>query len=251
MYRLLLVILAVLPATAAAAADDIPAQYFDSGIERVALLELYTSEGCSSCPPADQWLSSLTSDPGLWQDFVPIALHVDYWNYIGWDDRFAQPRFSARQRNYVRNGAARASYTPGFFSQGREWLAWRYGKRPNGDKSPVGKLSLKLSDRSVTGRFVPTADPGHELVLNVAVLGMQIETEVRAGENKGRTLAHDFVTLDLQAIEMHRAAEGFAASIVLDSTDGVAEKLALAAWVSKRGDQMPLQAVGGYLANPL
>ena len=56
---------------------------FESGAEQVALIELYTSEGCHSCPPADRWLSTLKSDDGLWQEFVPVAFHVDYWDYIG------------------------------------------------------------------------------------------------------------------------------------------------------------------------
>src|SRR5262245_46497383 len=66
-----------------------------SGRNTTALVELYTSEGCDSCPPADRWLSSLAQAP---QKVVPIALHVDYWDYIGWKDPYAQQRFSARQR---------------------------------------------------------------------------------------------------------------------------------------------------------
>ncbi len=62
-----------------------------SGDTRVNLLELYTSEGCSSCPPADRWLSGLRQDPRLWRQLVPVAFHVDYWDGIGWPDRFASP----------------------------------------------------------------------------------------------------------------------------------------------------------------
>ena len=56
--------------------------------QRTTLIELYTSEGCSSCPPADRWLSRLKDDPRLWKQIVPLAFHVDYWNYLGWRDRF-------------------------------------------------------------------------------------------------------------------------------------------------------------------
>ena len=63
---------------------------FHSAPKRTALLELYTSEGCSSCPPAEAWLSRLEYSPRLWRDFVPVAFHVDYWNYLGWKDNWSQ-----------------------------------------------------------------------------------------------------------------------------------------------------------------
>ena len=62
---------------------------FESGPQRTHLLELFTSEGCSSCPPAEAWLSKLKADPRLWKDFVPLAFHVDYWDHLGWRDPFA------------------------------------------------------------------------------------------------------------------------------------------------------------------
>src|SRR5215467_12960255 len=74
---------------------------FQSGTNRAALVELYTSEGCSSCPPAEEWLSQLKIDPRLWMDFVPVAFHVDYWVYLGWRDPFGTGSFSERQRAYA------------------------------------------------------------------------------------------------------------------------------------------------------
>ena len=74
---------------------------YRSGVQQTGLLELYTSEGCSSCPPADRWLSSLKDDDGLWQELIPVAFHVDYWDYLGWRDRFAARDFSQRQRRYA------------------------------------------------------------------------------------------------------------------------------------------------------
>ena len=80
---------------------------------RVNVLELYTSEGCSSCPPADKYISELKSHPGLWTSLIPVAFHVDYWNYIGWEDRFSSPEYSARQRRYARSKNLKTVYTPG------------------------------------------------------------------------------------------------------------------------------------------
>ena len=103
--------------------------HFESSAEPVQLIELYTSEGCSSCPPADRWLSALERDPGLWEQFVPIAFHVTYWNYLGWSDRFGRAEFDARHRRVAANASA-VVYTPGLFVGGREWRAWRRGARP-------------------------------------------------------------------------------------------------------------------------
>jgi hypothetical protein len=67
-----------------------PAKVIQSSANQVALIELYTFEGCSSCPPADAWLTSLKTDAGLWKRWVPVAFYVDYWDYLGWDDGFAK-----------------------------------------------------------------------------------------------------------------------------------------------------------------
>ena len=75
---------------------------FTSGAQQVAILELYTSEGCSSCPPAESWLNNLKASPDLWKHFVPVAFHVDYWNSLGWTDRWSSPEFSERQRDYAK-----------------------------------------------------------------------------------------------------------------------------------------------------
>ncbi len=72
---------------------------FQSSTRQTALLELYTSEGCSSCPPAEAWLSKLKTEPGLWSEFVPVAFHVDYWNNLGWRDKLSSEQFSRRMAN--------------------------------------------------------------------------------------------------------------------------------------------------------
>jgi hypothetical protein len=73
---------------------------FESGETPTILLELFSSEGCSSCPPAEQWVSGLKNTPGLWRDIVPVVFHVDYWDGLGWPDRFASQQFTLRQRQY-------------------------------------------------------------------------------------------------------------------------------------------------------
>src|SRR5678815_1066718 len=83
-----------------------------SAEKTVALVELYTSEGCDSCPPADRWLSSLGPKGFAPDRVVPIALHVDYWDYIGWKDPYARQAHSARQRKMARLARAAMVYTP-------------------------------------------------------------------------------------------------------------------------------------------
>jgi hypothetical protein len=97
---------------------------YESSSRQTALLELYTSEGCSSCPPTDRWMSALENEPGLWNEFIPIALHVDYWDYIGWKDRFVSLEYSARQRQYAQEQSLKTVYTPGFVYNGNEWRNW-------------------------------------------------------------------------------------------------------------------------------
>ena len=96
----------------------------ETGPQRVHLIELFTSQGCSSCPPAEVWLSKLKSEPGLWKNFVPLAFHVDYWDYLGWRDPWATKEFSDRQRNYAEAWRRDSVYTPGFVLNGREWREW-------------------------------------------------------------------------------------------------------------------------------
>src|SRR5258706_11293884 len=95
-----------------------------SGPTTAALVELYTSEGCSSCPPADRWLTTMghaTTD----RAFVPIAFHVAYWDYLGWKDAFADMRFTERQRQFARAAGANSVYTPQVVLGGRDFPEWR------------------------------------------------------------------------------------------------------------------------------
>jgi hypothetical protein len=124
------------------------------------LLELYSSEGCSSCPPADQWLAALRSHAGLWKTFTPIEFHVDYWNRLGWIDRFSLNAFTARQQAYSIEWQTPSVYTPGFVLGGTEW------KQPNAVVLPlpgassgrprVGQLKVdQLSPSRYRLRFGP------------------------------------------------------------------------------------------------
>ena len=215
---------------------------------RVSLLELYTSEGCSSCPPADEWLSSLKRDKRLWTSLVPIAFHVDYWDYIGWKDRFASPQYSDRQRRYAISKNLSTVYTPGFLMNGEEWRSFFGLRRLSLDQeSAAGVLSLHLDGTNVKARYLAGNHQRADLILNLALLGFDISTEVRAGENHGRTLTHNFVVLGHKTTALTQANESYDAATTLPESDIDAGQYGLAAWVHGARDLTPIQAAGGYL----
>lgn len=227
---------------------------FDSGKTRGHLVELFTSEGCSSCPPADRWLTTLKRDGRLWKSVFPVAFHVDYWDYIGWPDRFALPKYSHRQREHRGLGNVYSVYTPGFVVAGREWRGWF-----DGDSLPVSerndspvRMRVQLRDgdgpdQILTAELESDKSLPADLQLHLTVLGMDLKTQVRAGENAGRKLAHDFVALRWYRwpLELAGGKATLSTPFRLPTTDAGA--LAANVWVSVDGTQIPLQVVGGYL----
>lgn len=220
---------------------------FASGEQQTTLLELYTSEGCYSCPPADRWLTQLKKHPQLWQQLVPLAFHVDYWNYLGWEDRFSSAAYSNRQRRYAQVNAARTVYTPGFFSNGREWRGW-FSKDDLGKLlgNNSGKLSASIEGQKLSANYTPPQSIKQELQLNIALLGFNRETEVTDGENEGKTLHHDFVVLYLDSQDLEKSQQGWQ---LQDYTLNIKKHNAgaIAIWVSTTGSPLPLQATGSWL----
>ena len=218
---------------------------------RVSLLELYTSEGCSSCPPADRWISELITHPGLWTSLIPVGFHVDYWNYIGWKDRFSSPEYSARQKRYAKSKNLKTVYTPGFLLNGEEWRSF-FGLRKLStvtDKQ-AGVISLKISDMEIAAKYEPTDDINDKtLILNIAVLGFDIKTDVKAGENSNKQLKHDFTVLGYKTIPLYKDKSSYAVVTELPDIVETAPRMAVSAWINKENDMTPIQAAGGWLEN--
>ena len=172
---------------------------------QIALLELYTSEGCSSCPPADRSFSALRNGMGMgmagWpglDQVVPLALHVDYWDYIGWKDVFASPAYTARQRWLSDQTGKRAVYTPEMFIGGQELRNWhsdipaavrRINSQPSG--ANINIMLGKVVAGSVSVGVNAQAAQGGKLF--VALYENDLTSRIRAGENDGVTLHHDYV----------------------------------------------------------
>jgi hypothetical protein len=216
----------------------------ESGPRKTHLLELFTSEGCSSCPPAEAWMSKLKDNGGLWRDFVPIAFHVDYWDRLGWRDPLASKAWTARQYEYSERWNSSTVYTPGFVLDGREWQ--RSGPPSAGNESP-GTLKLSVSDgEKIVASFRPATGESKPLELHVARLGFGIATNVKAGENSGRRLQHDFVVLAMESTRMTDGEAELTSPATLTPQDANSRR-AIAAWVTEPGKLEPIQAVGGWL----
>jgi hypothetical protein len=216
---------------------------FKSGDKKVALVELYTSQGCSSCPPADKWLSNLKNKSGLWSEFVPIALHVDYWDFLGWKDSFSKKEYSSRQRTHRKQGNVKVVYTPGFFINGKEWKR-RFGTvaLTSGDRG-AGNLRAILSGNTLKVSY-ESSTPVSTATLNVGVLGFGYQTPIRSGENSNRTLNEDFVLLSHS--EHLSSNQSWQVTLPDDVTPN-AEKYGIAIWVSNGTNLQPLQTTGGWL----
>ncbi len=195
------------------------------------LVELFTSQGCSSCPPADRLLSRL-GDGGLpgGGEVIPLSFHVDYWNYIGWTDPFSSKAWSDRQRRYARALRLDTIYTPQFVIDGAvqvvgsdaEEILREIGRAANGGPGVVidleppriseAKLEVRLSSR------VDRSIAADALELMVALFEKRLVTSVSRGENAARTLANDYVVRELRrALEIEgRPGPERRASVELD-----------------------------------
>ncbi|MEX3636884.1 DUF1223 domain-containing protein [Paraburkholderia sp. BR14320] len=196
--------LVVLSASGIGAADAArPQCATHSPAHRLALVELYSSEGCDSCPPADRWLGQWKSN-GAAHGIVPLALHVDYWNSLGWTDRFSQRRFTERQQTLTHLAGAHTIYTPEVFVAGRELRDW--SQRDSFERridelvaEPAqANVALELSPRApgafdVDAQFSTTDAATDPLSGYLAVYENALTTQVGAGENRGATLHHERV----------------------------------------------------------
>jgi len=183
------------------------------------VVELFTSQGCSSCPPADRLLTQLGQDPRFAGRLIPLAFHVDYWNYIGWQDPFSSPRWSARQNDYAHAFRSNRVYTPQLVVNGRsECVGSEEGAvvaRISAAlaKPPAGQVALTVAPGSGPVKVevdatVARAGAKHGLDVLVALYQTGLDTPVKAGENSHRTLHNDYVVRRLEKAFTLPAAPG-------------------------------------------
>ncbi|EKM29862.1 MULTISPECIES: DUF1223 domain-containing protein [Vibrio] len=204
------------------------------------VIELFTSEGCSSCPPADKYLSTFQSNPDLWEKYIPVAYHVDYWDYLGWKDKFAKPEFSQLQRLYRAYGAVGSVYTPAFVVDSEEWRGffnWRKRVLPSNDNVKAQSLTLERSGNQFSLRFEEKGSYDATIVF----LSSNETTPVKRGENRGKVLEHDFVALEKQQGRSKSGEWTFKLNQPINNIDAVA------AWVTEPGTFNRVQTVAGEI----
>lgn len=171
------------------------------------VVELYTSEGCSSCPPADSWLAKVKPDSGT----VALAFHVDYWDRLGWKDRFSSAEFTRRQAQEQLHNGARFSYTPQVVVNGADRKDWHALdiRTDFGGRQPAGvQLDLRRDGGVYTATVQPLSASPLRLAAYWAVTEQGHVTSVKAGENSGAVLRHEFVVREYMAVEGWSAKAG-------------------------------------------
>lgn len=201
------------------------------------VLELYTSEGCSSCPPADRWLSTLKAAASAGK-VVPQAFHVGYWDYIGWVDRFATPAHTTRQREIASLNRLRSIYTPQLVRNAQDWQD--YAKAL--ESTEPARASIALS-RSAAGAYEATVTPlagANAWSAYWTVTEHGHSSKVKAGENAGETLAHDFVVRQYVPVGDYQGAQRLSFRAIAGEA-GFARQINLVVFDKATGK--PLQAL--------
>lgn len=211
------------------------------------MIELFTSQGCSSCPPAEEYINGYANNKELWSKYIPIVFHVDYWDYIGWKDVFAKPQFTARQYRYAKLKHVRTVYTPAFIVNGRVWRKGFFNSSPSFKGLDGGLLGVHVKGDSVKASFIAKHKTNNELNLNIAIVGMDISIDITAGENDGRKAKHNFVVLEHAVGSSNNFQWKMQLPNIKNTSVKNNIKLAIVAWVSSKNDPTPIQAVGGWL----
>lgn len=183
--------------------------------DRPVVVELYTSQGCSSCPPADAILAELADR----EDVIALAFHVDYWDYIGWKDNFASPAYSQRQRNYARVAGARSVYTPQMIVGGQDHVI---GTKPmklaeaiEAQKDRSTPVSMRLTRDGDIVRIRANSDArlSAGATVRVATYSDKETVAIKRGENAGRTLSYHNIVRGLTDVSEWDGNGEFRASV--------------------------------------
>jgi len=225
-----------------------------SANHQVAVFELYTSEGCDSCPPADRWFSALGRSADS-SRAVALAFHVDYWDRLGWRDRFGSATYTARQREQASRQRASFVYTPQVLLQGADFPGWRASGQPAQAVSDINDRPARATidvaatpvDRNSTSvdvrvRVPQAADRVHAAIA-VALVQDGLASEVKAGENAGKRLAHDHVVRQWRASTARFSPDGDASERVVFSLPSDNGPLSAVALVEDESTGSVLQAV--------
>jgi hypothetical protein len=208
-----------------------------AGAQPPAVVELYTSQGCSSCPPADRWLSTLKGQ----SDVIALSFHVNYWNHLGWKDPYATPDTTDRQRRIQTATQGKYVYTPQVVLNGQDHRNWRGQSArilPHLDKAAAPDLQLSRSGNEITAKVGP--GPGRTQIAGYwAVLHDGLTQQVTRGENAGEKLVNDHVVSLYQPVSPWSAGTPHLVKLTLPPDVG--ERVVFV--VTDSGWTTPLQAL--------
>ena len=231
----ILVTTLLLANAALSGAQAAPTCRADASAASPTVVELYTSEGCSSCPPADKWLSTLKGRP----DVLALAFHVNYWDRLGWVDRYASVEGTDRQRDLANQSGSSQVYTPQVIVNGRDWRIWP--KLPAAAAPSPVEISLARDGDTVTARITASKSGMPRLAGYWAVLEDNHQTQVRAGENSGETLKHDHVVRLYRPVAAWAAGAGTQLELKVSRGDPAFPRRVVFV-VTDAGSAKPLQA---------
>ena len=232
-------------------AHESPTLNFEADTRHVRIIEIYSSQGCSSCPPAERWVNTLKGSSHLWQTLYPMVFHVDYWNFLGWRDPYSSPEYSDRQRDYKRQTHVNAVYTPGFMVNGREWRGWFQRKGIPSSSLLSGKFTVALRQDQVSADF-ENFHPSQ--VLNMAIIGFELDDHILAGENRNLKISQNFIVLSHQRFlptsDTSRQVKPSSPrrwQVDWQRPSIKAPRYAVLFWIDKTDDLTPLQIAGNWL----
>jgi hypothetical protein len=225
-----------------------------SGARTAALVELYTSEGCDSCPPADRWLSSSFPPEASGAGIIPLAFHVDYWDRLGWKDRFAAPAWTERQYALAHAAHSNLVYTPQVLLQGRDFPEWRTAQKAESAIAAANarpaRAAIALQAAPREGGIavkatagVPGAADRKGTALFIALVDSGLVSEVKAGENAGKTLRHDHVVRALRGGIAVDGSGSVAGDVVLPLPSDAGTSVTVVAFVENLDTGDVLQAL--------
>jgi len=227
---------------------------YQSGEQKNQLIELYTSQGCSSCPPAEHLLSTLVQSKQLFKRYFPIALHVDYWNYLGWSDTYSNSHSNQRQQKHFKQSNTSNIYTPQFVVDGNEWRGFfRGAPLPALSKQATGLLKLQVDDTlGVASMRFSRANSWIPSACHFALLAFDPSVKVTAGENSGLKLSQDFAMLEIASSHAEFKNDQFTCNAQLSKLPALAvkptknRKYAVVSWMASQLHS-PIQVTGGWL----
>lgn len=218
-----------------------------SSVEQTHLLELYTSQSCSSCPPAERWMNDLEKRAGIWKSFIPISFHVTYWNHLSWKDKFSQDKFTLRQREYARaNGTG--LFTPQVTLDGQNFSSWSGFSDKNLSSQKVGILKVKIDNNKAQVHFHREQGKG-DLLCYGAYMKSGFSTKIPAGENSGKILNEKFVALKLYQASASQIKNIYTCNFDLDLSQKQLhdKQTSLVFWMTQKSNLKVVQAVGSTL----